>query len=298
MSRIFIFNLILLISLFALQTESFSQKFDWEGHRGTRGLMPENTLPAFHKALELGVRSLEMDVVITRDKKVVVSHDPWIDPAICYDSAGNDIKPDTSRDYKIYNLTYDELSRFDCGSKGNNLFPRQEKIAAVKPLLSDVFRMAEKYCKDYNRNEVFYNIEIKSQPDWDNIFTPPVQDFCDLVFSVVNDFVPLKRVIIQSFDTRALQYFHEKYPEVTLSFLVENDNNPEKMIKELGFKPAIYSPEYTLLKPRNVEWLHSNHIRVVPWTVNDTDEMRKLIKMKVDGIITDYPDLIIAVTDK
>jgi glycerophosphoryl diester phosphodiesterase len=260
--------------------------------------MPENTLPAFHKGLELGVKTLEMDVVITKDRKVVVSHDPWIDPAICFDTTGNEIKPDTSRGIKIYDLTYDELSKFDCGSKGNVLFPRQEKIAASKPLLSDVFRMAEKYCKDYDRNLTFYNIEIKSQPDWDNDYTPPVQEFCDLVFSVINDFVPWNRVIIQSFDLRALKYFHKKYPGVTLALLVENDNNPEKMIRELGFRPEIYSPEYTLLKPRNVEWLHANHISVVPWTVNDTDEMRKLIKMKVDGIITDYPDLIIAATEK
>jgi len=281
-----------------MTSRSFSQDFDWEGHRGTRGLRPENTLPAFHKALELGVRTLEMDVVITKDKKVVVSHDPWIDPSICYDSSGDEIKPDTSRDYKIYNLTFDELSKFDCGSRGNSGFPRQEKIAVSKPLLSDVFRLAEKYCKDYNRNEAFYNIEIKSQPDWDSIYTPPLQEFCDLVFSVVNDYIPLQRVIIQSFDIRALKYFHKKYPAVTLSLLVENENNPEKMIRELGFKPAIYSPEYILLKPKNVEWLHANHIKVVPWTVNDTDEMKKLINMKVDGIITDYPDLIIAVTDK
>lgn len=177
-------------------------------------------------------------------------------------------------------------------------FSRQEKIAVSKPLLSDVFRLAEKYCKDYNRNEVFYNIEIKSQPDWDSVYTPPVQDFCDLVFSVVNDFVPLKRIIIQSFDIRALKYFHKKYPLVTLALLVENENNPEKMIKELGFKPAIYSPEYTLLKSRQIEWLHANHIKVVPWTVNDPEEMKKLIKLKVDGIITDYPDLIMAASEK
>ena len=105
-------------------------------------------------------------------------------------------------------------------------------------------------------------------------------------------------MIIQSFDIRSLQYFHKAYPKVTLALLVENENNPDKMIKSLGFKPSIYSPEYSLLKPKNVEWLHNNGIKVIPWTVNDPDEMKKLIRMKVDGIITDYPDLIIAVNDK
>lgn len=298
LNRFNLTGLILLISLLNLPGESYSQQIDWEGHRGTRGLMPENTLPAFRKALELGVTTLEMDVVITKDKRVVVSHDPWISPEICLDSTGNELPRDTAARINIYRLTYEELSKFDCGSKGNPFFPRQEKIAASKPLLSDVFRAAEKYCKDYNRNEVYYNIEIKSRPDWDGVYHPPVNEFCDLVFSVINDFVPLKRVIVQSFDMRALKYFHRKYPQVTLSLLVEDENNPNKLIRLLGFNPAIYSPEYKLLKPKNVDWLHARHIRVVPWTVNDPEEMKKLINMKVDGIITDYPDLIIPVSEK
>ncbi len=291
-------NRIQLIILTTLPLVSYAQNFDWEGHRGTRGLMPENTLPAFHKALALGVKTLEMDVVITKDNKVVVSHDPWVSSSICLDSAGNDITPDSAGQYNIYRMTYDELSEFDCGSKGNPLFPRQEKIAASKPLLSDVFRMAEKYCKDYNRNEIYYNIEIKSQPDWDDVFQPPVNEFCDLVYRVVDDFIPLKRVIIQSFDQRVLKYFHKTYPDVTLSLLVENENNPETQIRSLGFKPDIYSPQYKLLKPKIVTWLHANRIRVVPWSVNNVEDMNKLIKMKVDGIITDYPDLIMATSDK
>jgi glycerophosphoryl diester phosphodiesterase len=289
-----IFNLILLIVIYMMPRLSFSQHIDWEGHRGARGLMPENSIPAFRKALELGVTTLEMDVVISGDKQVIVSHDPWMSPSICLDSSGNNIAGEDGQKFNIYRLTYDEVIKFDCGSKGNPSFPRQEKIAVYKPLLSDVFRMAEKYCKDYNRNEIYYNIEIKSQPDWDGIYHPVVKEYCDLVFQVINDFVPWKRVIIQSFDLRALQYFHKAYPHVTLSLLVENEENPDKMVKALGFKPAIYSPEYHLLKPKNLEWLHSRGIRVVPWTVDDADEIKILLEMKVDGIITDYPDLIIA----
>ncbi len=118
------------------------------------------------------------------------------------------------------------------------------------------------------------------------------------MYNVANDFVPLKRVIIESFDQRVLKYYHKTFPKVTLSIVVENEDSPESIIKSLGFKPDIYSPEYKLLKPNSVTWLHANGIRVVPWTVNDVDEMNKLIKMKVDGIITDYPDLIMATSDR
>jgi glycerophosphoryl diester phosphodiesterase len=288
------FILILILSLAWINGPVFAQKFDWEGHRGARGLMPENSLPAFHKALELSVTTLEMDVTITKDKKVIVSHEPWMSPSICLDSAGNDIQAENGMKFNLYQMTYEEISQYDCGSKDYFSFPSQEKIAVNKPLLSDVFRLAEKYCRDYNRNLPYYNIEIKSQVEWDEVFHPGISEYCNLVYNVINDFVPVERVIIQSFDIRALNYFHNTYPKVKLSFLVENDGSPSKAIKILGFNPSVYSPDFHSLKPEDVQWLHSNMIKVVPWTVNDTEEMKRLIDMGVDGIITDYPDRIIA----
>ncbi len=269
-----------------------AQDFDWEGHRGARGLLPENSLPAFKKALELGVRTLEMDVVVSKDHQVIVSHDPWFSSDICLTPDGSEIDPEKQNQYNLYQLTYEEIKTYDCGSMGNPRFPEQEKIKVQKPLLIEVFKMAEKYCKDEMRNEIYYNIEIKSNPEWDKLFQPDIQTFCDLVYQTVDAYVPWKRVTIQSFDIRVLQYFNKVYPDVRLSVLEEFETDSEKVIESIGFYPEIYSPNYKLLKPKRVDWLHEKGMKVVPWTVNDIEEIKELIKMGVDGIITDYPDLI------
>ena len=268
------------------------QSFDWQGHRGARGLLPENSIPAFRKALELGVNTLELDVAISKDNQVVVSHEPWLSFDICLTPEGDRIPPGEEQKYNLYHLDYEEIKKYDCGSLGNPGFPDQKRVQVHKPLLTDVFRMAEKYCKDEMRNEIYYNIEIKSNPEWDGMFHPDYQDFCDLVFTTIDAYVPWKRVIIQSFDFRVLQYFHQTYPTVRLSALEESESDPEKVLESLGFFPEIYSPYYKLLKPKKIEWLHDQGVNVIPWTVNEAKEMVELIEMGVDGIITDYPDRI------
>jgi len=269
-----------------------SQNFDWQGHRGARGLLPENSLPAFTNALALGVTTLEMDVVISRDSQVVVSHEPWFSPEICLTPEGKPIPDNEHEKYNIFQYTYDEIKTFDCGTPENTQFPDQVKIPVRKPLLTDVFRLAEKYCRDEMRNEIHYNIEIKSNPEWEGIFHPDFETFSELVFKTVDAYITWKRVTIQSFDSRVLKYYHEHHPEVMLSVLEENEQDPGKVLESLGFIPAVYSPYFKLLKQENVEWLHEKNIRVIPWTVNDPGEMKSLIEMGVDGIITDYPNLI------
>lgn len=281
----------LLLVLLAISVMGRAQDFDWEGHRGARGLRPENTLPAFEKALEIGVKTLEMDVVISGDNQVVVSHDPWFSPVICLTPDLKKIPANSTNEYNIFKMSYTDIRKYNCGSLGNPAFPDQQAMAAHKPLLVDVFKMAEKYDKDYMRKEIFYNIEIKSDPDWEGIFQPSYRRLCDLVYHTIDAYVPWKRVTVQSFDLRVLDYIHDKYPEVRLALLDEISGDPEKEITKLGFKPSIYSPEYHLLKIRKVKWLHDQNIKVIPWTVNDIHDMEDLINMKVDGLITDYPNL-------
>ena len=280
---------------FMTQNKLFAQGFDWQGHRGARGLLSENTLPAFEKALELGVVTLEMDVVISRDRQIVVSHDPWMNPSICIQPSGEKINPEEYRKFNLFGMTYEEVRSYDCGSIGNPGFPEQNPVNAYKPLLKDVFKLAEKYCKDHMRNEILYNIEIKSSPDWDGIFTPTVEEFSRLVFNEVDAYVPWKRVCIQSFDLRVLKYFHSNYPEVKLAVLVENDTGYETVIKNLGFTPHVYSPYYKLIDKQKIKAIHKTGMRIIPWTVNDPDEMEQLVDWGVDGIITDYPDRIFEV---
>lgn len=271
-------------------TGQYIPRFDIQGHRGARGLEPENTIPGFLKAIDLGVTTLELDVAVTKDRQVVVSHEPWMAASICLDSAGNTYTEKEEKKFNIYQMTYEEVTSFDCGSKGNQLFPEQEKVKTGKPLLRDVIVAAESHIKSYASYEVDYNIEIKTDPSWDKKYHPSVEEFSDLVYNLVNEYVPLERLVIQSFDFRVLKYWHQKYPEIRLSALVENKKSIDANLADLGFKPAVYSPHFSLLSRDKVSHLRKQKIRVIPWTVNEISDMLSLKGMGVDGIITDYPD--------
>jgi glycerophosphoryl diester phosphodiesterase len=265
-------------------------KFDLQGHRGARGLKPENTIPGFLLALDSGVTTIEMDLAITKDKQIIVSHEPWMSASICLKPDNSSIRQRDEKKFNIYQMTYDEVKKFDCGSKGNEKFPEQEKIRSAKPLLTDVIIAVENHVKNYTQYEPDYNIEIKSSPEEDNKFHPKPVEFSDLVYNLVDQYLPMERVIIQSFDLRVLKYWHEKYPDVRLSMLVENKNSIYRNLSELGFNPSVYSPEFKLLEKEDVEYLQKQKIRVIPWTVNEVEDIKKMKQMGVDGIITDYPN--------
>lgn len=267
--------------------------FDVQGHRGCRGLMPENSWPAFEKALEVGVTTLEMDVVISKDNQVIVSHEPYFLASYC-------LKPDGSLIEKgekinLHTLTYEEIKRYDTGSKGNADFPEQKKIKTHKPLLSEVLTQAEAYCRAHNRSPVSYNIEIKSEASEYGISQPRPAEFSELVYEVIHSKVPLERVTLQSFDFEVLKYWQKQiqvgnYGKVKLAALVSNLKGIEANLEDLGFIPAIYSPYYKLLSADKVKLLHEKGMQVIPWTVNDVQAMKEVKALGVDGLITDYPD--------
>lgn len=266
-------------------------KFDLQGHRGARGLMPENTIPAFQEALNLGVTTLELDVVITKDGQVLVSHEPYMSHEMCLKPDGETISEAEEEKYNIYKMTYAETQQFDCGLKPHPRFPEQKKVKITKPLLRSVIISAEDHIKSYTLYEVDYNIEIKSVKGEEGKYQPSVQEFSDKVFEVINQYLPWERVVIQSFDFRVLQYWHKKYPKVRLAALVENKKSVASNLKDLGFSPSIYSPDFTLLKSQStVADLKKKKIRVIPWTVNEPEDMKRLKSWGVDGIITDYPN--------
>lgn len=289
----------LLILQITLQAQYSLPKFDIQGHRGARGLMPENTIPAFLLALDSGVTTIELDLAVTKDRKIVVSHEPWMNYRICLDPSGNAIDSLQGIRANIFQMTYDEVILWDCGSKVNARFPQQQKIKIAKPLLVDVIAAVETHIKSYSRYEVDYNIEIKSDPRGDNVYHPNPQEFSELVISTLSEYLPMERVVIQSFDFRVLQYIHQQYPKIKLAALVENNKSIDANLKELGFIPQIYSPDWKLLNADRVKYLHTKKVdtvkngkklRVIPWTVNQLKDMKALKKMGVDGIITDYPD--------
>jgi glycerophosphoryl diester phosphodiesterase len=282
---------------YAYEILTMQYKLDKQGHRGARGLMPENTWPAMKLALDLGVTTLEMDVVITKDKKVILSHEPFFNHEITTVMAGtyimSYIDEKDERNYNIYKMNFEETQKFDVGLKPHPRFPKQQKINAVKPLLSDLFDSVRQYMMTRRRPFPYYNIETKCMPATDDIYHPRPEEFTELLMAVIKEKQMEELVIIQSFDFRSLQYLHQKYPVIKTAMLIEDFDKRtlEDQLKALGFIPSIYSPHYSLVNDELIKKCHLQNIKIIPWTVNDKAIIDKLTAMGVDGIITDYPDL-------
>ena len=268
-------------------------QFDTQGHRGCRGLMPENTIPAMINALDLGVTTLEMDAVITKDNKVVMSHEPFFNHEITSKPDGSYVTEPEEKSLNIFLMTYDEVKKYDVGIKPHPRFPKQKKMNVVKPLLSDLLDSVQNYVASHKRPLPYFNIETKATPATDNVYHPEPARFVETLMSVIKEKRIQERVIIQSFDLRTLQYLHDKYPSVKTAMLIEDYDKRglKDQLKALGFLPTIYSPEYSLVTEDLVKSCHGQKIKVIPWTVNDKVTMDKLKALGVDGIISDYPDL-------
>jgi len=291
--------LILLIIITACHTAhvnpSFApldKTFDKEGHRGCRGLMPENTIAAYLKAIDIGVNTLEMDAVITADSQVVTSHEPFFNHNITTKPDGQVVTAEEEKSLNLYHMTYQEISRYDVGIKPNPNFPQQQKQPAIKPLLTAVIDSVEAYAATHHKQPLMYNIETKCSPEGDNIYHPMPGKFVDILMKVILSKKIEDRVIIQSFDPRSLQYLHEHYPAIKTALLVSgSDKTFAVYLKDLGFIPTIYSPEHALVTPLLVKQCHDAGIKIIPWTVNDAARIKTLQTLGVDGIISDYPNL-------
>jgi glycerophosphoryl diester phosphodiesterase len=206
--------------------------------------MPENTIPAMLKAIDLGVTTLEMDVVITKDNKVVVSHEPWFETEITTKPDGSFVNAGEAMQNNIYQMNYEEVVKYDVGMKPHPRFPQQQKMKAIKPLLSDLVDSVEAYLIKKSLPKVRYNIETKSLPAGDNKFHPVPSEFVELLMAVIKEKKIEDRVIIQSFDFRSLIYIHEKYPSIKTSMLIEDsdENDFDGQLNKLGYTPNIIAP--------------------------------------------------------
>lgn len=263
---------------------------DVQGHRGCRGLMPENTTQAMLEAIRLGVKTLEMDVHISRDKQVFLSHNPYMSAEFMLKPDGSAIRPEQEKTWVLYQMPYATIKEFDVGSKAHPLFPTQKKFKTHMPLLSDVIAEAEAFTLKAHLPSLYYNIEIKSVPSGDGFLHPTVPEYVDLVVQILQEKNIVNRAIIQSFDVRALQYMHAKYPAIQTAYLIENKLSLAENIAKLGFIPTIYSPESILVEEALVAEAHCQGMLIIPWTVNQPAQMQQLIALGVDGLITDYPD--------
>jgi glycerophosphoryl diester phosphodiesterase len=254
--------------------------------------MPENTVPAMLHAIDLGVTTLEMDVVVTKDGSLVLSHEPWMNADITTKPDGEPVSSSEATSLNIYKITYDEVKKYDVGLRGNHRFAQQKKIPVYKPLLNEVIEKVESYCTQRG-NTISYNIETKCSPEGDNIYHPLPKKFIDLILPILNKHNIKARTIIQSFDNRSLRYLHKVDPEIKTALLIEDFDKLSTLdhIKNLGFTPTIYSPHYSLVNQQLVSDCHTRNMKVIPWTVNDLQSMKRLKLYGVDGLISDYPNL-------
>ncbi len=276
-------------------TPLFSFALDWQSHRGARGLYPENTIGAMMVALEYPINTLELDVVVTADRKVLVSHEPWMSDEICLTPEKKNFE---GKKYNLSKMKLAEIQLFDCGSKPHPRFPRQKKIKEFKPELSALLTATEKKIKETGK-KIQYSIEIKSTiQDEMQDFQPTSDLFTDIVMEVVKRHLTPDQVIMQSFDWRVLRYLHRTYPQYKTSALIEGKFVPRSALIKLGFNPTVFSPYYKDLTKEDIAYFKKEKILVIPWTVNEKEDMKKMIELGVDGIITDYPDLIEEVVKK
>lgn len=267
--------------------------FSAEAHRGGRGLMPENTIIAMQHAMTMdNITTLEMDTHVTKDNQVVVTHDDYLSPAFTLTPDGNEIPKADAKKYPVYQMNYDLLKNFDVGTKVNTGFPQQKKIKTYIPLLADLIDAVQKDIKLKGKKQLFYNIETKSEVAGDNVVNPTPEIFVKLLMDVIERKKITPFVVIQSFDKRTIQIINQKYPGVKTSFLISNKKSYEENIADLGYKPFIYSPEWKLVNENLIKKAHADGVKVIPWTVNTKKDIDYLRSLNVDGIISDYPDLL------
>lgn len=268
------------------------------GHRGCRGLRPENTLPAFIHAAELGCDWLEMDVVITGDSQVLVSHEPWMEHRICRTNDGDSIPASEERTLNIYRMSVNEVQDFDCGGVRHPDFPQQVVEEAYKPTLKEVVEALDEEAMRQGLGELGYNIEIKSDPALYDSYQPRPERFAELVMRQIDSLGIGDRSIIQSFDPAILRSVRLLSEDQPLALLVDNASGLEANLARLPFKPDYYSPSLELVNKDLVRALRERDIALLVWTVNEKVDMERMIELGVSGIITDYPDRLIELLDE
>ncbi|MES2850961.1 MAG: glycerophosphodiester phosphodiesterase [Bacteroidota bacterium] len=267
--------------------------FDKQGHRGCRGLLPENTIPAMLHALDLGVTTLEMDVSFTKDSVAILSHEPFFNHEITTKPDRSFIDEKDEKNYNIFKMTFAETEKYDVGLKTHPRFPQQKKKSVHKPSLAAMFNAVKTYMQTSKRPFPYFNIETKTMPFSDNVYHPAPAEFVDLLMKVIKEKEMEQWVMIQSFDMRTLQYLHKNYPTIPTVLLIEDYDKRtlEDQLQQLGFTPTVYSPDHSLVTKELIEKCHQQNIKVIPWTVNTKEKIEELKAMGVDGIISDYPNL-------
>ena len=265
----------------------YANAIDVQGHRGARAVLPENSLPALKHALELGVDTLEFDMGVSKDGTVVVVHDQQINPIICQYKDGSEVE----HGLWVHQLTLEQIKQFDCGSKQNPRFEKQTLVPGTEiPTLSEVLEMVATSGLA-NAKTVAFNIETKSDPSQLHA-QPAAEDFVRAVVKVVAQYGLESRVTLQSFDSAPLMAANKIAPNLSLSALFRD--KPDDWLEAAEAVGAdIISPHHSLLGRKDVEQIQEAGLAVIPWTANSRRQWTRLLKLGVDGIITDDPEALL-----
>lgn len=249
--------------------------------------MPENSIVGFVEAMRLGVDYLEMDIVVNGEDQILVSNEPWMSPTICRNAeTAADIE---DRVHSLYKMSQSEICNYDCGGIPNPDFPDQLKMRVTKPLLAEVVEAVNAFEAGIER-KFGCAIEVKYKDDWYDRFAPGREKMMNILLDEIDLLGIEECMILMSLDIQMLRLANRRKPKLQLGLIVENTIGIPGNLEELGFAPGYYMPYYRVVDKSMMEIAKENDIKVVPWTVNDTSEMKKLIDLGVDGIITDYPN--------
>jgi len=262
------------------------------GHRGWRAKFPENSIVGFIEATRLGADALELDVVVDANHQLIVSHDPFMHHEICVKPDGTAISPEEETLLNIYHMQNEDRLLFSNPPPPHPRFPDQNReIASPKPTLYQVVLAVNKFVDSIHSNVPLWNIEIKSQPDWDNLFHPKPAAYARFFLDEIRKLDLEKKCVVQCFDARVLNELNQIAPQLKLVYLSDDaDMNIANKLSLLDFKPYGYSPNYKMVSNELVEYCRTEKIELLVWTVNDELDMRAMIDMGVTHIITDYPD--------
>jgi glycerophosphoryl diester phosphodiesterase len=274
-------NLLASLLLFSVP----AMAIDLQGHRGARGLLPENTLPAFERAIALGVTTVELDVGVTRDGVVVIHHDRTLNPDLARGPDGQWVKAPAPT---IFSLTFEQLKTYDVGrlrpgSEYLSRFKDQKPVDGTRiPKLEDVLKLDAK---------VRFNIETKTSPEAPHETLAP-EPFARALIAEVRKAGVEKRTTIQSFDFRTLKVVEREAPEIATAYLTSKRYPDPARVAEAGAR--IWSPDFSVLNEETVKKAKILGLRIIPWTVNEPGDIARMLDMGVDGIISDYPDRVLA----
>lgn len=275
---------ILVLLLFTC-THLHAQSLQIFAHRGFRGLHTENTLEAFKKSLHY-THFLEMDVMISKDMKVVVTHDPILHEKLYV----HDIKKDsTLYQQRIYDLNYNEIELYKLGFKKSKGFENQENFVSTIPLLENVLKETQSYASKHNLEEPHYFIETKITEKTDGVNHPDPKVVVELLIKVLKENVKPSQVIIQSFDPRTLSYISKHYPEYKTCLLDKKKQLLSVYLKELDFRPDYFSPNFYQITSELIEESKKYQIPLMGGNTNNKQEIDQMYQMGIHQIISDYP---------